>query len=53
MKSWTADEVMPFPVFVLAEGATVTSGVAAAARLASFTATVPATLKMQEKKQNK
>lgn len=45
LKSWAADEVMPLPVFMLAEGAAVASGVAAAARLASFTATIPATLR--------
>lgn len=44
LKARAADEVMPLPVFVLAEGAAVTGRVAAAARLAGFSATVPATL---------
>lgn len=48
LKSWAADKVMPLPVFMLAEGAAVTSGVAAAARLAGFAATVPATLRKKE-----
>lgn len=44
LKPRTADEVMSLPVFMLAEGAAVAGGVAAAARLASFAPTVPATL---------
>lgn len=50
LKSRAADEVMPLPVFVLAEGAAVTGGVAAAARLAGFAATVPATLRKDKGK---
>lgn len=49
LKSRAADEVMSLPVFVLAEGATVASSVAAAARLASFAATIPATLRREER----
>ena len=39
-----ADEVVALPVLVLAEGAAVARGVAAAARLAGLAAAVPATL---------
>lgn len=44
LKPRAADEVMPLPVFMLAEGAAVAGSIAATARLASFAPTVPATL---------
>lgn len=44
LQALTTDVVVFLPVFVLAEGAAVASCVAAAARLAGFPATVPATL---------
>lgn len=47
LQALTADVVMLLPVFVLAEGATVTSCVAAAARLTGFPPTVPAALVRQ------
>lgn len=50
LKSRAADEVMSFPVFVLAEGPAVAGGVAAAARLAGFAATIPATLREKKEK---
>lgn len=45
LKSGAADKMVPLPVFMLAEGAAVASGVAAAARLAGFAATVPTALR--------
>ena len=48
-----ADEVMSFPVFVLAEGSAVASGVAAAARLAGFAAAIPATLRGEKREKKK
>ena len=45
LKPRAADEVVPLPVLVLAEGAAVPSRVAAAARLARLASTVPATLR--------
>lgn len=48
LKSGAADEVVPLPVFMLAEGAAVAGGVAAAARLAGFAPAVPATLQREK-----
>lgn len=51
LQALAADVMVLLPVFVLAEGAAVASGVAAAARLAGFPPAVPAALVGQQRQQ--